>query len=1076
MQTQNTHGWSTLQEGNAHYLYRPISSMGFTNLEAMIQQLQACQNKQIAVPEIVRIANGDIFLKEPRGIRSLEDFFKTDPTTRAKLFVAQQLVKLLENLHTFVGISHGGLGLHCLSIDADNKLVLGGISPTSHTPSEDITDLQALFTDIFNQPSESDTLKKIQSSSLKKMRRRIKMMLAEDAWDDVQADWSTAIDQTNLEESSEELPFESPSTNADGTLSAMVEMDSMVDPVVDSTRDPIEDVDIFEDELPEPVSFKPSSEQSTQDATAKQSNETDFDWELDDDWEDVDIDGWLDPALDSEALDSEALDSETESALVTNNGNSDNAIHTSVSTETATHDTVQNNENRKDESKNEDRNENRNEDRHEDTLSTITPEMFGDTPLDDWFNEPEDTMPLTQSDLLSSTADAVEEISDFEDDDEVLLFSMKPKEPKSDSSLKDGNVDSFDEKTEIFSSSNLDSALDASLQSNETLDFLLENGEDDLASLTEEAQFQNIDEIDEFTVEEPSEEIPALDDDGDFATDIFSRSSLLGTLDIPADKVQSALEEADMSDSWFVNTPKSTVQSTSVNENPSSVSNTDNGIPKWVWAASAAVVAGGAWAALHQNDTVEPAVLIDEAQTKAADDIDIDSEIESQKVQQTIVEVEVEADQDEQNTDAIQMVASTNSNDDELSVNGEKSVALTTPNETTTKPAPTASNSTKTTRIKSASAKPKPKQTNKVRTTAKKSAPKKVSTTKASPFTSPTETEAAEATTVKTLPTPKKKRPLPVEAPLKEQSSAQPKQTVEREATPKPKQEANVQPIAQTVQEPVPAPIEQVNKVEKVEQTKKVEQTEKVETIVETNNLSERVQQDQESQQDVAPVEDTQPTTTELSAEETTPEPNLEDSETEPDGSWGTLETPSLDTLNPISATDYRNWSTNAVQGKLNDLAIERLQSVDTEDASFTRANAILLTHAQQSGNAELIGNSLEQLLSLNSNTHKPIYLLAMAQHQFNMQNLDGAREYLMQAELNWGNVERSQLMVLRAQRDNIVAHLSYISFLESGSEDSRLQSLTQFRKVQREARRAKLRSLFEQAESKMQQLQRGTV
>lgn len=1073
MQTQNTHGWSTLQEGNAHYLYRPISSMGFTNLEAMIQQLQACQNKQIAVPEIVRIANGDIFLKEPRGIRSLEDFFKTDPTTRAKLFVAQQLVKLLENLHTFVGISHGGLGLHCLSIDADNKLVLGGISPTSQTPSEDIPALQALLTNIFNQPSESDTLKKIQSSSLKKMRRRIKMMLAEAAWDDVQADWSTAIDQTNIEESSEELPLDSTSANADGTLSAMVEIDSMTDPVTDSTRDPIEDVDIFEDELPEPVSFKLSSEQSVQDATSKQSNQTDFDWELDDDWEDVDIDGWLDPAVDSEAP-----DSDTENAPVTNNGINDNSTGDNViHPETATHDRVTNEDNN-DESQNDDRNE----DRPEDALSTITPEMFGEATLEDWFNEPEDTMPLTKSDLLSATSDAIEEISDFEDDDEVLLFSMKPKAPKSDSSLTHDNVDSFDEKTEIFSSpssSNMDTPTDDYVESdddmasNETLDFLLENEKDDLASLTEEAQFQNIDEIDEFTVEEPSEEIPALDDDGDFATDIFSRSSLLGTLDIPADEVQSTLEEADMSDSWFVNTPKSTVQSTLTNENPSSVSNTDNGIPKWVWAASAAVVAGGAWAALHQNDVAEPAVLIDEAQTKGVDDIDseLDSELDSKKAQQAIAE----ADKDEQSAETIQMVASTNTNDDELSVNSEDSVALTMPNEATTKPAPTVSNSTKTTRIKSAIAKPKPKQTKKVRTTAKKTAPKKVST-KASPFTSPTETEAVETTTVKTLPTPKKKRPLPVEAPLQEKSSAQQKQKVEGEATPKPKQEANVQPIAQTVQEPVPAPIEKIEKVEQVEKVEKVEQVEKVEKVVETNNSSEQVQQDQESQQDTTPVEDTQPTATELSTEEKAPEPNVEDSKTEPDGSWGTLETPSLDTLNPISATDYRNWSSNAVQGKLNDLAIERLQSVNPEDASFTRANAILLTHAQQSGDAGLIGDSLEQLLSLDSNTHKPIYLLAMAQHQFNMQNLDGAREYLMQAELNWGNVERSQLMVLRAQRDNIVAHLSYVSFLESGSEDSRLQSLTQFRKVQREARRAKLRSLFEQAESKMQQLQRGTV
>ena len=123
----------------------------------------------------------------------------------------------------------------------------------------------------------------------------------------------------------------------------------------------------------------------------------------------------------------------------------------------------------------------------------------------------------------------------------------------------------------------------------------------------------------------------------------------------------------------------------------------------------------------------------------------------------------------------------------------------------------------------------------------------------------------------------------------------------------------------------------------------------------------------------------------------------------------------------------------------------------------FTRANAIVLTHAQQSNDTQLIEESLNNLLSLEANAHKPIYLLAMAQYQFNQKNLDATREYLMQAEMNWANVERSQLSVLRAQRDNIVAHLSYIDFLENGSEDSRLQSLTQFRKVQREARRARL-------------------
>ncbi len=1068
MQTQNTHGWSTLQEGSAHYLYRPVSSMGFTNIEAMIQQLQDCQNKQIAVPEIVRIANGDIFLKEPRGIRSLEDFFKTQPTTRAKLFVAQQLVKLVENLHTFVGISHGGLSLQCLSIDADNKLVLGGISPTSQTPSEDLTALQTLLASIFNQPNEADTLKKIQTSSLKKMRRRIKMMLAEDAWHDVQADWSTAIDQTNIEESSEELPLESPSKDADSALSAVVELDSM------GGLD-----DAIGDELPEPVSFISKSEPATQETTLNDPDSKDFDWELEDDWEDVDIDGWL--AEDPGSLDSDNSNLQTVDARTNMGGDADVDVEVEVEANQNPLD-IDAESDAMGESPTQ-------EPPQEDTSATLTPEMFGEGSLDDWFNEPEDTMPLTQSDMLRATPDRsetlneTEEISDFEDDDEVLLFSL---EPKSKSDLDD--VTEFDEETEVFSMSsasnmnppsneNVDNDLE---NNNETLDFLLENhGKED--SLVEEAQYQDIDELDEFTLEEPSQEIPALDDDGDFATDIFSRSSLLGTLDIPAEEVQSALDEADMSESWFVNAPNSASADRSNEQKQPSPSSVDNGIPKWVWAASAAVVAGGAWAALHQNDTVEPAVLIDEAQTKNANDIPVETEDSVDKI-----------DPDTTNTESIQTAVATTSNDDELSVKTDQNIASTTVVEPST-PAVSKKNTVRKTvskktappRVKAKTLKQRqaskpstqPKATTvKTKTVETKPAKKPVAPTVASPFATQKETvqdASLQEITVQTLPTPKKKRPLPVEAPLKAKTSTTP--TVDQMSTENTeKNKAPAQKVSPVATEPV------------------VEVAEQVPTTATTATKPLGAQAMTEQQQDADPVEveDTPPTTADSGTEEpTSAEPVSEvppsemetetsqaDATNESTGSTVAQPEPIEDTPRPISATDYRNWSSNAVQGKLNDYSIERLQSVEADDASFTRANAILLTHAQQSGDAELIGNSLEQLLSVETNAHKPIYLLAMAQHQFNVQNLDGAREYLMQAELNWANVERSQLMVLRAQRDNIVAHLSYVSFLESGSEDSRLQSLTQFRKVQREARRAKLRSLFEQAESKMQQLQRGNV
>ena len=164
-------------------------------------------------------------------------------------------------------------------------------------------------------------------------------------------------------------------------------------------------------------------------------------------------------------------------------------------------------------------------------------------------------------------------------------------------------------------------------------------------------------------------------------------------------------------------------------------------------------------------------------------------------------------------------------------------------------------------------------------------------------------------------------------------------------------------------------------------------------------------------------------------------------------------------------------FSRSAHRGTLESVQIEKLSSVSPTSEAYTRANAILLTQGQRNNNNDLIGQSLEKILSIDGNQHLPVFLLAMAQHMFNQQDFETARSYLIQAETNWGNTERDQLMILRAQRDNIVAHLSYIHYLETGSDDSRMQSLTQFRKVQREARRAKLIDLYDRAETKMKSL-----
>ena len=67
MKVTTNQGWSTLQEGTQHFLYRSVSSLSFARLESLVQRLQDCQNPAIAIPEIVRLANGEVYLKEPRG-------------------------------------------------------------------------------------------------------------------------------------------------------------------------------------------------------------------------------------------------------------------------------------------------------------------------------------------------------------------------------------------------------------------------------------------------------------------------------------------------------------------------------------------------------------------------------------------------------------------------------------------------------------------------------------------------------------------------------------------------------------------------------------------------------------------------------------------------------------------------------------------------------------------------------------------------------------------------------------------------------------------------------------------------
>jgi|GEM_PF-4154606 len=1059
MHTQNTHGWSTLQEGSEHYLYRPVSSMGFNSIESMVQALQDCQNPAIAIPEITRLANGDIYLKEPRGIRSVEDFLTNAPSTRAKLFVVQQLVKLLENLHTFVGVQHGDLHLGCLSIDTDNKLILGGITPSTANNTVDVAALQNILQNMFPAPSEADVLSQLQSTSLKKMRGSLKNLLVEDTWDEIQSDWSTAVHQTSLEESSEELPVE------DNLFDDLDQTMDIPAPSENFQTDPSDSGALFDldTSIPVPNNFHSHNDTSPDLSEGLNEGLNEEDWENvedgengADDWDDVDLEGWLDEALPEPASVEFSSMPEPTSRPVVN-------IPEFSPTD------------------------------------TITPEMFGDNFEDDWFTDLEETLPLPpKQDLADKEASRqthsdLDEVSDFEDDEANDLTSFST--PISDSfenSLKRTDSESTEEdpwfETDVT----------------ERLDSLLTNDlENNLEIEANTQQLDDFDEFDEFDEFDPdfseaddliSDNIdldnPTMDDE-DFSTDVFSRSSLFGTLDIPLDTLDqndidikpeqsnTVKETTPDEHDWFADT------TSSVNTMPEEplieedAETNSGGIPKWVLAASAVVVAGGAYAATQQQTISEPAVFVDEGQVKG-------QQQELQPTPTVRTTTVAATDSDKNLITTVAGIASTSDttnpavdlNPSTPQVSDTKKVSS---NEATSSVKETAVTSKKTTKILGKSTSPSTKQKarsndkNTIATPSKLTASKKERA--GSPFAKSVKPTVAPtqktSTTVATLPMPKK--------------AALPPSVVEREAVRKPAPEritTNKSSVAKqmvikdapTVQQKTPI----VNKsTVTTTTTDPLTVADSLTSMVPTSDVkssedSTKTQTASVPSQDSTapkpmvdkPIKETVPVETKTVQDTITSEQNeLTANNTEPKTSLPKT---------TASRKELTKLSTTAVQGKLSSNEIKSLQSIDSTESTFTRANAIVLTHGQQSGNVELIEGSLSKILSVDANMHKPVFLLAMAQHQFNQQNLDEAREYLMQAEVNWANVERSQLAILRAQRDNIVAHLSYISFMETGSEDSRLQSLTQFRKVQREARRAKLRSLFEQAESKMQMLQRN--
>lgn len=1060
MKTNMIQGWSTLQEGTEHYLYRSVSSMSFARLESLVQRLQDCQNPAIAIPEIVRLANGEVYLKEPRGVRSVEDFLSNNPSTRAKLFVVQQLLKLLENLHTFVGTAHGDLHIGCLSIGLDDKLILGGIAPVEGEPSDDITALKPLISKLFTQPIEAEVLRLLNNGSLKKMRRVLKALLAEDAWDAIQSDWSTAIQQTNIEESSEELPLE----EAEQQSNPEFDEDPFAFDELDQTLDlgsPLDDLD----GMPEPDNVHLQTEEHTLEALFDEFDDLDDLDDLDDfgspqdvgldldqipepeavvttiqqppsvesaseEWSDVDLDSWLEDVPEPAGLQTvgnEVIKSRVDDPL--SDGENEDAS----------------------------------------PGETLSPDVAGESLAGDWFANTEETVPFKDAiaeETKSQTPADLEEISDFDDEDDETVLFERPVAAENSPSVE--LTPQVTEEGEIASSTELQTEAPKDdldwFDNTETADFVLADFEMD--ALTAEAQNQSVDDIQEFTMDDldfsdisPNEsDIKAaadiesdvglsehVDDD---STDIFSRSSVL---DSPGDSLSMYEDESEEMDDWFADTVQHATEST--DSAPTDVqlkTQEEQSIPKWMLVAGAAVVAGGAWATTQTRKVDTPSVHIDESKTKNLEDV--------KTFVPTVKTDVVEPTEPVSEEPAVEKV--------------EEAVVAKDTNKASAKP-PT---------IKRSASK----------NISKSTRGKKVRTKAPTPFTKadkPVAAQSAPKATVETLPPPKKatksseKKSVVTKPKVKAEAPVE--STPPAETTPNSIAASLTQMVAgtggQSIDDSTAGQIEEAPVQEEVAEVVEASDAQSAEaagaastrtsggedsepasaeiSAAETEPVAESQELDMTDDNQAVEIEDTlaESVVSEVNASERVVEEVIKDGPTTP----------------RVATTEMAEWSKSSVSGKLSTDTVDTLQQIPATDRMFTRANAIVLTHAQQSNNPELIENSLNNLLSVEANTHKPIYLLAMAQYQFNQKNLDGAREYLMQAEMNWANVERSQLSILRAQRDNIIAHLSYIDFLENGSEDSRLQSLTQFRKVQREARRARLQSLFEQAESKMQKLQR---
>jgi len=157
------------------------------------------------------------------------------------------------------------------------------------------------------------------------------------------------------------------------------------------------------------------------------------------------------------------------------------------------------------------------------------------------------------------------------------------------------------------------------------------------------------------------------------------------------------------------------------------------------------------------------------------------------------------------------------------------------------------------------------------------------------------------------------------------------------------------------------------------------------------------------------------------------------------------------------------------ISGKLSVSHIKNIKNMEKTAPTYTRSYAILLTHAQQSNDPELINESLDALFSLPENQLIPSFLLAKAHQQFNLKQYDNTTLLIIKAEKNWDLVGTTIRKSLIIQKEMLKAYVMHIEYLESGDPEQKDMTIDQFSKVTRLARSISMEGAYQIAKKQLE-------